>query len=115
VALLHIKLAIASLSWAENPAVAPVEARFVRNDAAAMHLNDYFPGRPGGEADGVDVRINHRPLLSPVPTDCVPSTNVAALHSVCPNNVLVDGRQHRCNIAAVRMDSAFTLHMKIMI
>jgi hypothetical protein len=54
-----------------------------------------------GELDWLNMRINHRPLARPIATHAVPSANVSTFHSVCPDDVLVQGREHSLHVAGV--------------
>ena len=66
-----------------------------------VNFNDDFPVWAGGKGDGRDVRIDHRPLARPIPAHAIPSTNVAAFHSICPHDVLVHGCEHGLHVAGV--------------
>src|SRR5215470_1746467 len=49
----------------------------------------------------LDVRINRCPLARPVTADSFASVDVPSLHAVCPNDILMQGREHRLDVASV--------------
>ena len=72
--------------------------QLIREEVAAEVVNDLmdfdrdFPLRSLGELKWLDVRIDHGPLACPVAAHSLASVDVAAFHSIGPDNLLV----HRC-------------------
>ena len=66
-----------------------------------VDLDDELPVGAVGEADRLNARVDHRPLTRPVAAHSIPSMNVAAVHSICPGDVLVHGREHSLHVAGV--------------
>jgi hypothetical protein len=66
-----------------------------------VNFDDDFSVGAGGEGDGRDVRIDHRPLARPIAAHAFPSTNVAAFHPICPHDVLVHGCEHSLHVSGV--------------
>jgi hypothetical protein len=50
-----------------------------------MNFDSDFSLAVGRDLDGLDMRIDDRPLTFPIAADLITSVNVAAFHSVCPN------------------------------
>src|SRR5712671_181825 len=53
------------------------------------------------ERDRLDVWIDHRPLTCPVAAHFVASVDMTAFHSICPNDLLVHGSEHRLHVTSV--------------
>src|SRR5712671_2810755 len=59
------------------------------------YFHNHVPFGAAGERDRLDVRIDHRPLPCPVAAHFVASVDMTAFHSICPNDLLVYGGEHR--------------------
>jgi len=66
-----------------------------------MHFDDDFPLESFGELERLDVRIDHRPLACPVAAHSLATVDVAAVHSIGPDDVLVHRGEERLRVASV--------------
>jgi len=46
-------------------------------------------------------RIDHRPLTLPIAAHLIVSLDVATFHSICPNEVGIDGRKNAFDVPAI--------------
>jgi hypothetical protein len=66
-----------------------------------MHLDDYFRFSAFRKRNRLDVRVDHRPLPRPVTAHAFAPVDMAPFHAVCPSDILVQGCEHRLNVACV--------------
>src|ERR1700758_1559841 len=66
-----------------------------------VDVRDHFLLRADGEADRLDVRIDHRPLTGPVAAHAFATVDVPSFHSVGPGDVVAHGCKHRVHVAGV--------------
>jgi hypothetical protein len=67
-----------------------------------MNFDNDFPLAIGRDLDGLDMRIEDRPLTFPVAAHSVASADVATFHSICPNDVRMHGGQDVVDVAAIK-------------
>ena len=71
----------------------------VANDL--MNLDNDLSPESTGELDRINARIDHRPLASPVAANLIASVDMAALHSICPDHILVHARKDAFHVASI--------------
>ena len=66
-----------------------------------MHLDDHFSFWALRKPNRLDVRIDHCPLPRPVTAYSFAPVDMAPFHAVCPNDIFVQGFEHRIHVASV--------------
>src|SRR5690348_18059682 len=66
-----------------------------------MNVNNDFSLAVGREIDGLDSRIDDRPLTFPIAAHLITSVHVATFHSICPNDIGMHGRENALDLAGV--------------
>jgi hypothetical protein len=66
-----------------------------------MNFDNEFPLAVGADLGGFDMRIDHRPLTLPIAAHLIASVDVATLHSICPNDVGMHGRENAFDVPAI--------------
>src|SRR4030088_970088 len=66
-----------------------------------FNLNDNRTIRSFGEAHGLDVRTDHRPLSRPVLPNGLAAMNVAAVHAVRPRHIIGEHGKHTVKVSLV--------------
>ncbi len=65
-------------------------------------LDNDFPLAIGRDLDGLDMRIEDRPLTFPIAAHVVASVDVATFHSFCPNDGRDAWRRDALDVAAIK-------------
>jgi hypothetical protein len=66
-----------------------------------MHLDDQFGFWAFRKRNRLDARIDGCPLSRPVTSHSFAPVNMAPFHSVCPNDIFVQGREHCLHVASI--------------
>src|SRR4051794_7225903 len=66
-----------------------------------MNFDKDFPLAVGRDLDGLDMRIDDRPLTIPIAAHLITSVDVATFHSICPNDLGMHGREDPLDVAAI--------------
>ena len=51
--------------------------------------------------DGLDMRIDDRPLTFLIEADLIAPVDVATIHSICPNHIGMHGREDSLDLATI--------------
>ena len=85
-----------------------VPNHFVRQQVATevahdlVNFDNDLPFVAGQELNGFNAWIDHRPLTCRITAHFIPPVNVAALHSICPDDVVVHCREYALHVAGVK-------------
>jgi hypothetical protein len=66
-----------------------------------MHFDDHFCFWAFRKRNRLDVRIDHCPLPRPVIAYSFAPVDMAPFHAICPNDIFVQGCEHRLHVARI--------------
>ena len=66
-----------------------------------VHFDSHLPNGAFRKRYRIHVRIYRCPLARPVTADSFAPVDVPSLHAVCPNNIFMQGCEHRLDVASV--------------
>jgi hypothetical protein len=66
-----------------------------------MNFDNQFPLAVWRDLDGLDMRIDDRPLTFPIAAHLIAPVDVATFHSICPNHIGMHGREDSLDLATI--------------
>src|SRR5262249_16451788 len=66
-----------------------------------VHFDSHLPLGAFRKHYRLDVRIDRCPLARPVAADAGAAVDVPSLHTVCPNDIFMQGCEYRLDVASV--------------
>jgi hypothetical protein len=78
-----------------------------------MNFDNNLPLAVGRDLEGLDIRIDDLPLTFPIAAHPITSVHVATFHSICPNDIGLNGRENALDVAAIEegIDSSEEFHV----